>query len=437
MFSCSIENILKKFFIFCLLSFVLITCEKQTTPIETTNISLIAEYVGVTEAELLLVTDLEELPDQYQLLRNGEAVISGELTDSHTTLWDTTLQPAQTYTYQVKLLQQNVTQLQSNELTLTTMDTTSHDFQWEIIEIPSPYGSGVLRDVAIINENDIWAVGEIYADSAQPSKRFNAVHWDGSHWELKRVPYVYNGQSYYHPLNFAFSFENGEIWFGGNGIVKWNGNSFSNVEIDPNVWGPVAINKMWGSYPDNIFIVGDGGSIAHFNGNSWQKLESGTDLPITDIWGATNPQTDGSFILCTAAEKFSGRHSKIFRIKTDNSILELPWPFTDRDSYSVWFKNSYPIFICGDGVFKLNRLNIYHVYNTLPQFFTNRIRGNEINDIYIAGAFGLMAHCNGIQWWIHPGFISGTFKSLAVKEDLAVAVGEKNHNAYITKLFRN
>ena len=69
------------------------------------------------------------------------------------------------------------------------MDTTSHNFTFEMITFGGQIGSSVLFDVAIINENNIWAVGEIWiADTSQLGyTKYNAVHWDGNSWELKRI----------------------------------------------------------------------------------------------------------------------------------------------------------------------------------------------------------------------------------------------------------
>ena len=48
----------------------------------------------------------------------------------------------------------------------------------------------MLYDVAIIDENNIWAVGEIYLNDSlgQPDPTpYNAVHWDGISWNLKKI----------------------------------------------------------------------------------------------------------------------------------------------------------------------------------------------------------------------------------------------------------
>ena len=136
---------------------------------------------------------------------------------------------------------------------LTTMDTTSHRFQWEIVEFPSPFGSGVLYDVAIINENDIWAVGEIYADSANPAEPYNAVHWDGSEWELKKIPfYDETGYAWYTPLESIIAFSRDDIWFEAG--VHWNGKQYISKKININF--PSHVNKMWGTSSHDLYIIG-------------------------------------------------------------------------------------------------------------------------------------------------------------------------------------
>lgn len=67
------------------------------------------------------------------------------------------------------------------------LDTTSHNFVWEIDTLGS-YGS-YLMDVVIIDENDVWAVGQIKSgydttisgnDTFYTPIKYNAVHWDGT-----------------------------------------------------------------------------------------------------------------------------------------------------------------------------------------------------------------------------------------------------------------
>tara|TARA_B100000315_G_scaffold210472_1_gene206771 strand:- start:11 stop:451 length:441 start_codon:yes stop_codon:yes gene_type:complete len=61
------------------------------------------------------------------------------------------------------------------------LDTTSHNFVWELDTLGG-YNS-VLRDVAIIDENNAWVVGNIETDSME----YNAAHWNGYEWELNGI----------------------------------------------------------------------------------------------------------------------------------------------------------------------------------------------------------------------------------------------------------
>ncbi|GAB6283729.1 MAG: hypothetical protein STSR0008_25320 [Ignavibacterium sp.] len=54
------------------------------------------------------------------------------------------------------------------------MDTTSHNFSFETWTFGGEAGSSVLYDVAIIDENNIWAVGEIrISDTTSEAKTAN------------------------------------------------------------------------------------------------------------------------------------------------------------------------------------------------------------------------------------------------------------------------
>jgi hypothetical protein len=78
---------------------------------------------------------------------------------------------------------------------------------------------------AIIDENNIWAVGEIYADSAQPWLRYNAIHWDGQQWELMRIKVFYNGSYITPPLDGIFVFSENDIWVTSSVPKHWNGST--------------------------------------------------------------------------------------------------------------------------------------------------------------------------------------------------------------------
>ena len=117
---------------------------------------------------------------------------------------------------------------------ITTLDTTSNNFTWQTFTFGGEAGSGKLSDVAIINENDIWAVGEINIPDTNENgyTTYNAVHWDGSNWELKKIPSIICGTKsiIYSPLYALFQFGQDNILFSDGGeIIYWNGSNYINV----------------------------------------------------------------------------------------------------------------------------------------------------------------------------------------------------------------
>ena len=267
----------------------------ETKPI----LNLELDDVSCTEAWLQLTTKDLELPAELILKQyntTGDSVTQVfNLSTQDSLLYIDTLLPNQTYNYQLSGIWHPVSgnqqQVSSNKLTSTTMDTTSHNFTWQSWTF-GEHSNSILYDVAIINENNIWAVGEIYMNDSLDNpdyNAYNAVHWDGTNWELKRI-YTYSSCNPidYSPLRAIWFFSDTNIVVTGGGSIDWFDGKTNRVEcsIRPLLTG--AINKMWGSSSSDLYVVGNGGNIAHYNGSSWTKIASGTTLDIQDIWGSTN-----------------------------------------------------------------------------------------------------------------------------------------------------
>lgn len=65
-----------------------------------------------------------------------------------------------------------------------------------------------------------------------------------------------------------------------DGIVRSSAGSASRVH-----GSGTAFHGVWGSGPSDVFFVGDGGSIVHFDGASYTALDSGTTNDLNDVWG--------------------------------------------------------------------------------------------------------------------------------------------------------
>ena len=267
-------------------------------------------------------------------------------------------------------------------------------------------------------------MGEIYADSTQPSKRYNAVHWDGQQWEFKRIPYYYNDDVLYLLLKSLIAFSNDDIWFEAG--IHWDGESYKTVQL--NIDFPSHVNKMWGTASDDFYIVGNSGMIAHYNGSSWQKLESpagagGTDFDFQDIWGEVDLSNGQNKILAVACNRFTNDGSAVVQI-TGNTINLVQGAGLPSNISGVWSADGREWYICGDGLFKSRDLTKpWQEIAGQPLIYKLCIRGNGPNDIFVAGYLGLVSHWNGYSWHTYPQ-MPGNYPALAVKGDLVVAVGD-------------
>jgi hypothetical protein len=382
--------------------------------------------IGVTDVVLEITVNKTFHNQQVSLERDGQ-VIRQLICSSDSLIYDGNLLPDQYYTYQAFLLDKGEKVCGTTEVKIITMDTTSHEFERETFSFGGQRGSSTFYDVAIINDNDIWVVGEVYTEDSYTYDSlgnwidpYNAVHWNGEKWELRRIYYIYQGSNSWSPIRTILAFSSSDIWFGSG--IYWDGNQFNTKLM--NIEFPYRVHRMWGISSLIFFIVGNEGAIACLSGNTWRKIESGISENIQDIWGIFDNETNQPFILCAASQKLFPSEKIIFNIQPDGTVIKDNWPFDDRKPYSVWFKNRYKAFACGDGVFIRDFYGNWKIlYDGIP-YFLNHLRGTDVNNIFAVDDFGYINHFNGSTWQALPTNTDGRYLAVAAKDDIAVAVGD-------------
>ncbi len=411
--------------------FLLSSCKKDNNPIPPVaepKINLTLEDVSCTEAWIKLSTSNLALPASVDLLKDSSFAKTINLTSADTILYVDSLHPNKTYNF--SSITQSIT---STPLSVTTMDTTSNNFTWQSWTFGGQAGSCDLYDVAIIDENNIWAVGEIYLldTLGQPDPtRYNLVVWNGNDWEVKRVPYYYQGQPFYNPIQSVFAFSPTDIWFCGNGVIHWDGNQYVPIPIPSNVWGSYQMNKIWGTSDNDLYVVGNNGNIAHYQNGQWSKVESGTELNINDIYGAYNEKTSEWEILAVASDYSLSWEKEILQIRNYqvNKLTTYSTP-TMEPLLSTWFVPDKQYYVVGSGIYQKHLLSDYSWKNNLfniTTYATTSICGNGINDVAAVGAFGDLVHFNGVNWkndYEEPLLDNGSYTGVTIKGDLLIAVG--------------
>jgi len=144
----------------------------------------------------------------------------------------------------------------------------SDSFTW------SGAGSGIVG---------FWGVSpeDIFAVSWFP----NALsHWDGNSWSTL---WTNNSVNVIVPPDFLNGVwaTGSDVFVVGFGIGHWDGAVMTPADMSK--VGSDSWNGVWGSGRDDVYAVGDGGAIAHWNGASWSRMTSGTTGRLLAVHGSS------------------------------------------------------------------------------------------------------------------------------------------------------
>jgi len=450
-------------FAFCLLTSYL-ACEKDYSAITVKRPPLppkpeialsLAGEPYLTEIYLKLEINNVEFPQAFTLTRNGFAILNDTLTTNDTTVIDTGLTPSTSYDYKAYPLV-NGQKTDSSSLQAATMDTTSHEFSWEIFTFGN-LGNSVLLDLFIVDENDIWAEGEIHiSDSTGNDTMFNSIHWDGSQWELKN--FIKSGGSAVSRIRGIWVFSQNNIWLAAGSAYHWDGN-IAALSYQRDIYTSETVEKLWCISDDDVYGVGNAGLIVHYDGVDWEKQESGTQLGLLDIWGISGTEIytvgldHGQVRGVVLQNKGSGWETMmegfVYGNGFDPSELFKTQLYGTTDG--VWVDERGTLYTVGNLMYQYKR-GKWNYVTSLPENFIggnpgsyhhgylHAIRGNASNDIFIFGESNTIIHFNGSTWKkIGPPYQPFTdyfWFNCAVKGDLIVGVGETGNQARIIRLWR-
>lgn len=198
------------------------------------------------------------------------------------------------------------------------------------------------------------------------------------------------------------------------------------------------INKLWGTSSNNVYAVDNNGNLAHYDGTNWTKIESNYNF--YGLYGSTNSLTGETEILC--CEHNGSKSSELLKVNNNLTVKKLD---TQGLEYAVdlWLKSDIRYYIVGDGLFEKSYFHndkwvILNADREITTNFMNEITGNDLNDIFVSGAYGEILHYNGLDWQSikteETALENGTYNGLSV---LLVAVGYDNTGAIILVGKRN
>jgi hypothetical protein len=347
------------------------------------------------------------------------------------------LDPATTYSYTAERVDNGES---SPMIRITTLPTTSHEFEWQTTRFGGDAGTCSFSGVTVVNDTLIYAVGELHIKDASPEgwHDYNAARWDGKKWELLEIPVRDWGDAVgTYPLIGTISFTAENVWFCSNaGLIQWDGSHYTRKAFFAlSIPYYNQLSSIWGTPPDNIYCGGANGSLYHYRAGAWKQLDLGIkDQQVSDIWGIGSVESSKTITFVSlASDAFSTyQPSKFLRIGEDGSIDSLRWS-SQKMGGKFWTSNGKSFYIAIEG-------GVYRYrYDTIvkeQQLFNIicGVRGNNQNDLFAVGDYCGIAHFNGVTWRRYFDLVdfNGLYTTVAVKNNIVAAVGYSRNGAIVT-----
>ncbi|OQY72934.1 MAG: hypothetical protein B6D44_08790, partial [Ignavibacteriales bacterium UTCHB2] len=214
------------------------------------------------------------------------------------------------------------------------------------------------------------------------------------------------------------------------------------------------INKLWGSSSSDLYAVGNNGNIAHYNGQSWIKIESGTTLGLSDIYENKN----GELYACGG--NLSTGQGIVLKINSNNTIrkiidsyyygsgFESTKMFTENlygPLVGIWAAENGTVYTVGNLIYRYNKGRWDYAkgieYNYLDaggltgRGFSWEIAGIENNDFIFVGERNTVRYFNGIRAVQigEPFSYTSEYQwySVDYKQNTAVTAGKKGGYAAV------
>jgi len=216
---------------------------------------------------------------------------------------------------------------------------------------------------------DVWVVGAYGC----------AYHFDGQGWTSMPNPRGVELTDVWGPIYYArYATEYGPY---GSALLKDGGAGWVCQEF-PSLGAQHAI---WGTAKDDIYVVGDGGGIFHFDGLVWIEMPTPTTEILLDVWGFV-----GGPVFAV------GANGTILR-RSGSTWVQMPYPGTEDGGLptlrAIWGSSPTDILVCGDATLA-NRAMLHFDGTEWRQCDDDPtdaygIWGSSADDVFLVGFKGI------------------------------------------------
>jgi hypothetical protein len=189
-----------------------------------------------------------------------------------------------------------------------------------------------------------------------------------------------------------------------------------------------AINRIWASNSRDVQMVGYSGAIVRYVNGNWEKVESGTMLPVQDMWGGTNGSSTEIVAVASNLDVLPTGKA-LFRIQGSTAS---PVSTVGLHDFlrGIWGIPARRWYVVGAGIYRsrgpLSDPRWEGSVGGITGYESWAVRGTGLADVFVVGASGDIVHFNGSTWksyQLQTALSNGVFTAVAVRGRAVIAVG--------------
>jgi hypothetical protein len=220
-------------------------------------------------------------------------------------------------------------------------------------------------------------------------------HFDGARW--KTVP-----ELEWHGTLDVYGFGADDVWAVGPAgrILRYDGKAWSGERYDGEgvfaeplgIWDNPPRNHylwgVWGPAPNDVFVAGDSGTVLHWDGATWSRMNTGTREGLRRVWGTSGSNVYVSGIGGVLLHYDGSAWSRVVVPTTET--LERIWGSSPTNVY-VGGARATLLHFDGSG---WRRVEL----PVDPSYTVHAVWGTSASNVFVAGSGGFVLRWDGAHW---------------------------------------
>ncbi len=184
------------------------------------------------------------------------------------------------------------------------------------------------------------------------------------------------------------------------------------------------LRDVWGASGTDVYAVGEGGTVFHYNGGGWAAMDAGTTTAYFEgVWGSSGSdvfavgrdgviyQYDGSWGPMTSntsedlLEVWGDDSNDVFAVGTGGTILRYSGGYwspmasgTANPIEGVWGSSGTDVFAVGAGILHCNGSTWIAMNPGVGGAYFSKVWGSSSSDVFAVGYDGIIVHYDGDTW---------------------------------------